>query len=212
MVLNKTLVPVTGVCGKCHWYLVLITNSVPLFCFVLQDYLTKSLQIRNWIMQLPVQLQMASPAAKEWLQKRRDNVRPWTLFVNTGKFKAPASVQRWTKRIAKNVDYFQSNYVFVFIVLIIYCLITSPLLLIAIAAALGGCHIISLKNAEKKLVIGGHEVPLVHQYAVMGIISLPVFYWAGAGAVLFWVLGLRQPGNLFTTFDKLRELVHHIPD
>ncbi|XP_076037957.1 large ribosomal subunit protein mL43-like isoform X2 [Oratosquilla oratoria] len=26
------------------------------------------------IMQLPVQLQMASPAAKEWLQKRRDNI------------------------------------------------------------------------------------------------------------------------------------------
>ncbi|XP_076040792.1 uncharacterized protein LOC143025216 isoform X2 [Oratosquilla oratoria] len=39
------------------------------------------------IMQLPVQLQMASPAAKEWLQKRREDVQPWTHFVNTSKFK-----------------------------------------------------------------------------------------------------------------------------
>ncbi|XP_076040793.1 uncharacterized protein LOC143025216 isoform X3 [Oratosquilla oratoria] len=42
------------------------------------------------IMQLPVQLQMASPAAKEWLQKRREDVQPWTHFVNTSKFKPKA--------------------------------------------------------------------------------------------------------------------------
>ncbi|XP_076059984.1 uncharacterized protein LOC143036476 isoform X1 [Oratosquilla oratoria] len=30
---------------------------------------------------------MASPAAMEWLHKRRDTVQPWTLFVNTSKFK-----------------------------------------------------------------------------------------------------------------------------
>lgn len=68
--------------------------------------------------------------------------------------------------------------------------ITSPMLLFAVAASLGACYILSLKNAEKKIVIGGHEIPLAHQYGAIGILSLPVFYLAGAGAVLFWVLGL----------------------
>ena len=67
--------------------------------------------------------------------------------------------------------------------------ITSPLLLIAVAASLGACFVLSLRNAEKKIILGGHEVPLAHQYAAVGLLSLPVFYIAGAGAALFWVLG-----------------------
>ncbi|XP_071546575.1 prenylated Rab acceptor protein 1-like [Panulirus ornatus] len=140
-------------------------------------------------MQLPMQLQLASPAAREWINRRRENVRPWLIFVNTQKFKAPPNVQRWSKRLAKNVEYFQSNYMFVFIGLILYCLITSPLLLIAVAASFGACYILSLKNAEKKIIVGGHEISLAHQYAAVGIFSLPILYMAGAGAVLFWVLG-----------------------
>ncbi|XP_063615238.1 prenylated Rab acceptor protein 1-like isoform X1 [Penaeus indicus] len=149
----------------------------------------ESSAIKKLLMQLPVQLQLASPAAREWITRRRENVRPWLVFVNTQKFKIPPNVQRWTKRMIKNVDYFQSNYMFVFIILILYCLITSPMLLFAVAASLGACYILSLKNAEKKIVIGGHEIPLAHQYGAIGILSLPVFYLAGAGAVLFWVLG-----------------------
>ncbi|XP_066952329.1 prenylated Rab acceptor protein 1-like isoform X1 [Macrobrachium rosenbergii] len=143
----------------------------------------------GFLMQLPVQLQLASPAAREWLSRRRENVRPWLAFVNTQNFKAPPNIQRWTKRVTKNVDYFQSNYMFVFIGLILYCLITSPLLLVAVAASLGACYVLSLRNAEKKIIVGGHELPLVHQYAAVGILSLPIFYIVGAGAALFWVLG-----------------------
>ena len=60
-----------------------------------------------------------------------------------------------TKRLYKNVEYFQSNYVMVFIVLVLYCLISSPLLLIVIAATGGACYIAGLKNAERKLSIAG---------------------------------------------------------
>lgn len=143
----------------------------------------------GFLMQLPVQLQLASPAAREWLTHRRENVRPWLSFVNSQNFKAPPNIQRWSKRLVKNVDYFQSNYLFVFIGLILYCLITSPLLLIAVAASLGGCYVLSLRNVEKKIIIGGHEVPLAHQYAAVGVLSLPIFYIVGAGTALFWVLG-----------------------
>ncbi|XP_069939730.1 prenylated Rab acceptor protein 1 isoform X2 [Cherax quadricarinatus] len=157
--------------------------------FDMEDSFKQQSGFKKFLMQLPVQLQLASPAAREWITRSRENVRPWLVFVNTQKFKVPPNAQRWSKRLAKNVDYFQSNYMFVFIGLIIYCLITSPLLLLAVAASLGACYILSLKNAEKKIIVGGHEVSLAHQYTAVGVLSLPVFYIAGAGAVLFWVLG-----------------------
>ena len=43
----------------------------------------------------------------------------------------------------------------VFLVLVIYCLITSPLLIIVLAASGGAAYIASLKNAERKLSIAG---------------------------------------------------------
>ncbi|GLH12383.1 PRA1 family protein [Gryllus bimaculatus] len=67
--------------------------------------------------------------------------------------------------------------------------ITSPLLLIAVAASLGACYILSLKNNERKVILFGREISLAQQYGLIAICSIPVFYWAGAGAALFWVLG-----------------------
>ena len=64
---------------------------------------------------------------------------------------------------------------------------TSPLLLFALAALLGAFY--ALSNLEKKLVVGGHELSLAQQYGLVTVISFPLFYIAGAGAAVFWVLG-----------------------
>ena len=72
--------------------------------------------------QLPQQLYMTTPAAREWIGQKRENVRPWTTFINTNNFKTPSSLPRLSKRIMRNIEYFQSNYLFVFVGLIIYCL------------------------------------------------------------------------------------------
>merc|ERR1719461_363144 len=65
----------------------------------------------------------------------------------------------------------------VFIVLVLYCLISSPLLLIVIAATGGACY------------IAGLEVSVAQQYGLIGVCSIPFFLIAGAGGVVFWVLG-----------------------
>jgi len=140
-------------------------------------------------MSLPVPLSLSQPALKEWFGKRRANIRPLGQFFNTSNFQVPPSAGRLTKRLYKNVEYFQSNYVMVFIVLVLYCLISSPLLLIVIAATGGACYIAGLKNADRKLSIAGHEVSLAQQYALIGVCSIPFFLIAGAGGVVFWVLG-----------------------
>merc|ERR1712165_574839 len=140
-------------------------------------------------MSLPVPISLSQPAVKEWFGRRKANVRPFGVFFNTSNFQVPPSAGRLTKRLYKNVEYFQSNYVMVFFVLVLYCLITSPLLIIVIAATGGACYIAGLKNAERKLSIAGHEVSLAQQYGLIGVCSIPFFLLAGAGGVVFWVLG-----------------------
>merc|ERR1712080_116222 len=96
---------------------------------------------------------------------------------------------RLSKRLVKNVEYFQSNYVCVFLVLVLYCLISSPLLLIVIAGAGGAIYYATVKIDTRKIAIAGHEVTLAQQYGVIALTAIPFFLLAGAGGVVFWVLG-----------------------
>jgi len=134
----------------------------------------------------------ASPAGnsvRQWVTDRRQKVKPWSEFVNTKRFEAPANIPSLGRRLARNIDHFQSNYIYVFVVLIAYCLLTSPMLLICIAASLGACYILQLKNKERKIRFMGREVSLAQQYAGVGIASIPIFILAGAGTAVFWVIG-----------------------
>merc|ERR1712059_207529 len=140
-------------------------------------------------MSLPVPLNISKPVLMEWLGKRRTNLRPFGTFFNTANFQIPPSAGRLSKRLVKNLDYFQSNYVLVFLVLVLYCLISSPLLLIVIAAAGGAAYYAGVRNQDRKLAIAGHEVTLAQQYGLISVCSIPFFLLAGAGGVVFWVLG-----------------------
>jgi len=137
----------------------------------------------------PANLKVTSPIIREWITKRREEIRPWSDFFKTSHFDMPKTPARLSNRVIKNLEHFQSNYVFVFVVLFIYCLITSPLLIIVIAASCVTCFILSAKQQNRKLMIANHEVTLVQQYAVVALISIPIFLIAGAGAAVFWVLG-----------------------
>ncbi|XP_029307591.1 prenylated Rab acceptor protein 1 [Cottoperca gobio] len=127
--------------------------------------------------------------AKEWIDRRRMSIRPWASFVDQRKFSKPRNFGELCQRVVKNVDNFNSNYTFIFMGLILYCIISSPMLLIALAVFAGAFYIIHLKSLESKLVILGKELNLPHQVSLAGAVSLPVFWLAGAGAAVFWVLG-----------------------
>jgi len=140
-------------------------------------------------MSLPVNLNIASPVIREWMSKRREEIRPWGTFVKTTNFEPPQSLPRWSKRLYKNIEHFQSNYVFVFLILFIYCLITSLFLLVAMAVSGGACYYASIKQVQRKLILGGREVTLAQQYAAIAVGSIPLFVIAGAGTAVFWVIG-----------------------
>lgn len=62
------------------------------------------------------------PTPMEMLALTRKYIRPWSEFLKTDNFKTAASMPRLTSRFVRNLDYYKSNYIFVFIVLMIYCL------------------------------------------------------------------------------------------
>lgn len=99
----------------------------------------------------PGLLPTSPAAAKEWLSQKKQSIRPWKQFVNFNRFSVPKNIGDASARVVQNVEHFQSNYLFVFIGLILYCILTSPLLLIAIVAGMGGAYIIRLKSAEGKI-------------------------------------------------------------
>uniref|UniRef100_A0A8C8S6J5 PRA1 family protein n=1 Tax=Pelusios castaneus TaxID=367368 RepID=A0A8C8S6J5_9SAUR len=127
--------------------------------------------------------------ARKWLEQRRAAVRPWSSFVDQRQFGKPRNFGELCKRLAHNVEYFQSNYVLVFLGLILYCLITSPLLLVALAVFFGACYLIRLRTQQSRLVLLGRELSTAHQYGLAGGVSFPFFWLAGAGSAVFWVLG-----------------------
>jgi len=132
----------------------------------------------------------AGTAAGEWISRRRQGLKSWRDFCNTNKFKPPSNVASVGRRLMINVEQFQSNYLCVFIILFVYCILTSPLLLIALAACSGAIYYIRAKNSEtSRVVIAGREISPAYQYAAVAVLSFPLFYMAGAGTTIFWVIG-----------------------
>ncbi|XP_077985520.1 prenylated Rab acceptor protein 1-like isoform X2 [Glandiceps talaboti] len=134
-------------------------------------------------------LSLSNVSAKDWVQKQRDNIQPWHEFINTSKISKPKSATGLTKRVTKNLEKFQSNYLLVSIGLVIYCVITSPLLLVACAFLIGGCYFIRARQAAGKVILLGRELTVAQQYLAVCMISFPMFFLAGAGGAVFWVIG-----------------------
>ncbi|TRY95595.1 hypothetical protein DNTS_018375 [Danionella cerebrum] len=123
---------------------------------------------------------------KDWVDRKRKSIRPWAGFVDQRKFSKPRNFGELCQRVVKNLNTFQSNYTFIFLGLILYCIISSPMLLIALGVFAGAFYIIHLKTLEKKLLTHGHQLGLA------GGVSFPVFWLAGAGSAVFWVLAFHE--------------------
>lgn len=132
-------------------------------------------------------LSLKNLSLKQLYHNQWERMKSWGSFIDTNRMKTPSSTVLWSRRLIRNVEHFQSNYLCVFLILVIYCILTSPLLLLAMAASLGACYIITLKHTESPLKIFGYEMSLAQQYLVVATASFPLFYMAGAGSAVFWV-------------------------
>ncbi|KAM4751708.1 prenylated Rab acceptor protein 1 [Cyanocitta cristata] len=127
--------------------------------------------------------------ARAWLEARRAGLRPWGSFLDQRRFGVPRDLGELLRRLGHNAERFQSNYLLLFLGLVLYCLVTSPLLLVAVGVFVGAAIAVRLRAREAPLVLLGRELTPAHQLGVAGGVSLPLFWLAGAGAAVFWVLG-----------------------
>ena len=62
-------------------------------------------------------------AGKEWIANKHSGVQPWTEFLNIRHVSRPKSVGVATSRLLSNLHRYQSNYLFVFLGLVFYCVL-----------------------------------------------------------------------------------------
>lgn len=111
------------------------------------------------------------------------------MIINQSiRVQAPTATMQWSKRFLKNISYFQSNYIFVFAILLIYCILTSPFLLLILGASVGACYLVTLKNRESPVKICSYQLSLTQQYAGIALCAFPFFWLVGAGSAVFWVI------------------------
>lgn len=132
-------------------------------------------------------MRVPSAQLRQWLSSRHQALRPWLQFFSS--FSRPQTVAQWSRRVMHNAAHYQSNYACVCVLLLIYCLLTSPLLLIAMGAVGAACHVLRSRQSERPLVVAGRQVPLTQQYVAVALLSVPLMVLVGASTALFWVMG-----------------------
>ncbi|CAF0925320.1 unnamed protein product [Didymodactylos carnosus] len=126
---------------------------------------------------------------QELYAKQRQSMKPWLEFFNANQFKPPSNVRAGARRVLANIEYFQTNYFVVFIILSIYCVITTPTLLFVLLAMAAGFYLVDLKNRERQLSVLGRQIPVAQQYLAVACLCIPLLIMVGAGSAIFWILG-----------------------
>ncbi|XP_068945032.1 prenylated Rab acceptor protein 1 isoform X1 [Petaurus breviceps papuanus] len=107
----------------------------------------------------------AGLAGREWLEQRRATIRPWGPFLDQRRFSRPRNLGELCQRLVRNVEHYQSNYVFVFLGLILYCVPRGEP---STSVCLGRGHLFPLLLAGWSWLscllglgshFGGHRVP-----------------------------------------------------
>lgn len=146
-------------------------------------------------------------------------IQNWSEFLNTSRMmKAPSATNQLTRRLVANLSHFQGNYLCVSLVLVVYCILTSPLLLLAIGAYLFALYAVTARSATGRQVTlpGGFRPNLQQQYSFLTLISLPLLWVAGAPSAVFWVIGasfvvVGLHASMYSSEKSLAELgdIHH---
>jgi len=130
-------------------------------------------------------LSLRNPVAREWVAHQREKVRPWSEFLDFSSFRKPESPQELKRIFLKNIEVYHANYMVLTTLLLVYAIVTSPLLLIAISVFFVMMNLIEQKGQK----VLGRDLPIHQQFALSSVISGPLFFLASAGHALFWTLG-----------------------
>lgn len=111
----------------------------------------------------------------------------WASFFDPKQFSMPNGGGDLMERLKANLGGFYANYLVVCCVLLTYCLLTSPLLLVV--AVIYGILAYSIVSRGQDLVLLGQALSTNQQLLGLTVCSLPIFLILGLTGVFFWVSG-----------------------
>jgi len=125
----------------------------------------------------------------------RQRMRPWvTDFAAVNRFSRPGD--SWAARVRTNLTYYKANYTSVFGGVLVVSIVTSPMLLIAIAI-FGGLWVWLLSVRPRledgsiaPVTIGGRTLSGFEQKAGLGGVTLLAMLFTSIGSTIFWALGV----------------------
>jgi hypothetical protein len=123
-----------------------------------------------------------------WKTERGKNLRKWGQFCDRSKFLLPRPTQV-LQRLKTNLSYFQTNYLIVFLVLTVYCVLTNPFFLFAVFSFLA-LYVYLFYWRSQPLKVGSHIVSDKEKTILVGTVTVIFFYIASVGSTIFWLLGV----------------------
>lgn len=129
-------------------------------------------------------------AARKLFDILRQRLRPWsTEFFAFSKFGWPPSIVGVVPRIKHNLQYFTTNYLCLVVILLVYCILTSFLMLLTLIVLGGLIYTIYTRTQKGPVVFAGQEIPPSLLYTGALMLCFPMFYLADVGEVMYWVIG-----------------------
>jgi len=128
----------------------------------------------------------------------------WAAFFDPKQFSVPANWrEEFAPRFSGNLSYFAFNYAIITFILMLYCMITSPLLLLL--AAIYGLLVYSVLSRNQDITLAGQVWSSNHQLIILTICFIPFFILFGLSAVFFWLIGAT------TCVIVLHSFFHNVP-
>jgi len=137
-----------------------------------------------------------------WYQEKLSikSMRHWSAFCDKKKFSLPKITEILT-RLKGNVVYFQTNYIAVFLLLLLYCVITNLWFLLSIGVCGGLWFYVFYVRAEPIKILN-HEVTSREKTIFISAVAIILFYFAGVTSSIYWL------GAITITVTLLHALFH----
>jgi len=130
----------------------------------------------------------AMESLRSFKENRLSNLRSPREFFNTHQVSKPADLNQTLSRITYNTRYFSGNYGIIVAILTVYAVITTPLVIVAIAWFVLGFAAINRFGPDPAQV-GEHKVSQTALYTGLFVIGLPLLWWSSPLGLLFWIVG-----------------------
>lgn len=109
----------------------------------------------------------------------------WMQFFNRKQFSIPLNILEVSNRFSNNLQVYFSNYIFITMILLVYSLLTSPLLLTTLAIYSGLIHSIIKRDSE--VIFFGAPLSRNQQLVGASAFFIPLLYLFGLATKIIWV-------------------------